>query len=734
MKATSPTLDQAGKRWFVPLGTRLAVPVLILVCGVATAAYYGLARTSRMTAMRSKEVAADMVAQLTALSVMPAVVFADQEEMQRGVADVGKNHEITDVEIWSTGDTPALLAGLHRAGGRALAKPERAVRTRRLEPESVVAVEPIINPDGKIVGTISLRMSTEREAQALAALTSQLWQASLGSAFGLALALVLVLRRVVVMPIRRLQRAAVQLKSGNAALPESLTRVGRFDDEVARLADTFVDMAEAVRDREARLAVRNDELKVILDSVEQGFFTALASGELLPERSAITGTWLGELPTPAHVWDVVERLDPGQADWMRMAWEQMQQGVLPIDVAMEQLPKRLVYQNRHFELAYHAVTPGEVLGRTVVVLTEVTAAVQREAALAEHHEFSVLVEKLVRDRRAFLDFWVEANTLIECITSERSGELPLVLRRAIHTLKGNARFAGLARLATLCHRLEDAMAERAANQLTEAERREVREAWDALRSRIEPFIGGAEAFVISEAEYARLLQAVDAKVGPEKLREQLLDLRSEPTRWRLERAREMVLSACQKLEKPPPEVEIVDNGLRLPPERLRAFWAVFPHLLNNAADHGVESAEHRAARRKPGNSTVKLVTRLERGALIVELMDDGNGIDWSAVASLAIRRGLPAVDASDLKRALLSDGFSLKASVSETSGRGVGLAAVNAVVQSLGGTLEVESEPEQGTCWRITLPVVSPGTKRAHQSGDTLQVGARGLQLNRETG
>ena len=716
----------------MPLGTRLAVPVLILVCGVALAAYYGLARTSRLTAMRSKEVAADMVAQLTALSVMPAVVFADAEEMRRGVADVSKNREITDVEIWSAGDPPAVLAELHRTGGRVLGRPKQAARTRWLEPQSVVAVEPIVDPDGKLVGTLSLRMSTEREAQAIAALTSQLWHASIGSALGLALALVLVLQRIVITPIRRLQRAAVQLKSGNADLHEALNRAGHFDDEVAQLADTFVDMAEAVRDREARLAVRNDELKVILDSVDQGFFTALASGELLPERSAITRTWLGHLPEQAHIWDVVERLDPGQSDWMRMAWEQMQMGVLPIEVALDQLPKRLAHQHRHFELAYHSVTPGEELGRTVVVLTEVTAAVERELALAEHHEFSVLVEQVVRDRRAFFDFWVEASALVECITSEPGRENPLVLRRAIHTLKGNSRFIGLSRLAKLCHRLEDAMAERAQNVLNDVERNEVREAWAALRRRMEPFIGGAEGFLISEAEYARLLETVDAKFGPEKLREQLLELRYEPTRWRLERAREMLLSACQKLGKPPPDVEITDNGLRLPPERLQPFWAVFPHLLNNAADHGVQSSEDRATHGKPENSAVKLVTRLERGALIVELMDDGYGIDWRAVATLASQRGLPADDADDLKRALLSDGFSLKASVSETSGRGVGMAAVNAVVQSLGGKLEVESEPQRGTCWRITFPQVSSGVGRANGSRDAVLVYADGAWPNKE--
>src|SRR3954451_3395718 len=110
-------------------------------------------------------------------------------------------------------------------------------------------------------------MSTEREAQALAALTSQLWHASLGSALGLALALVLVLQRIVVTPIRRLQQAAVQLKKGNTALPQALKRAAHIDDEVGQLTDTVGDMAEAVRGREDLIAVRNDDLKVILDTL-----------------------------------------------------------------------------------------------------------------------------------------------------------------------------------------------------------------------------------------------------------------------------------------------------------------------------------------------------------------------------------------------------------------------------------------------------------------------------------
>ncbi|MGC4093809.1 MAG: hypothetical protein QM756_39080 [Polyangiaceae bacterium] len=81
---TSQTPSKRDKA-FVSLGTRFTVPVVLLVAAVAVGAYSGLVRSSRATAMRSKEVAGDMVVKLAALSVMPAVVFGDEVEMKRAV-------------------------------------------------------------------------------------------------------------------------------------------------------------------------------------------------------------------------------------------------------------------------------------------------------------------------------------------------------------------------------------------------------------------------------------------------------------------------------------------------------------------------------------------------------------------------------------------------------------------------------------------------------------------------
>lgn len=697
-------------RLFLSLGTRLTVPVVLLVAAAACGAYVGLVRTSRATALRSKEAAADMVVELTALSVMPAVVFNDEIEMKRAVDDLARNPEVTDIELWGF-DSPSsqvtsLLAGHHRKEGHALGQPANARRVRASESESVRALEPVKGLDGKPVAVLAVRMSTAREAAALAALSQQILFASLGMALCLAAAIILVLRRMVVVPLRRLETAARRLARGGEREARAFGGGERFEDEVVQLSTTFGDMADAVRDREARLARRNNELTLILNSVDQGFLTARPDGTLLPERSAVLATWLGALDPDARIWDVVGRIDPSSRAWMEAAWQQVFDGAFPLDVALEQLPKRLVRAERHFDFAYHPVMNAEEVEQIVVVVTDVTAEVDRQRALAEQHEFSVLVDQFVRDRRGFYDFWNEACALVGRIVNPPQAGAQQTMRRDIHTLKGNARFFGLTRLAALCHSVEDAMRDRGESVPNGEERTALGELWNALRLRIEPLMHGSSAFLeISKAEYQRLVQAVRQRDSGEGLEELVRGLRREPTAWRLNRARDTLLAATEKLGKTKPEVLIEHHDLRLPPGRFAPFWSVFSHLLSNAADHGIETDQARLAAGKAVPGQVRLSTSVVGDELLVEIADDGPGVDWDQVLNQARARGLPHRNRKELELALMSDGFSLRKAVSEMSGRGVGLSAVLAVVTALGGKIEVESEVGRGTAWRFRFPL-----------------------------
>ena len=133
------------------------------------------------------------------------------------------------------------------------------------------------------------------------------------------------------------------------------------------------------------------------------------------------------------------------------------------------------------------------------------------------------------------------------------------------------------------------------------------------------------------------------------------------------------------------------------------------HLVTNAVDHGCEPAEARAVAGKDAVATVTVDARAAGSTVVIEVSDDGAGIDEDSLRQSAIDRGLIAADTVLVGSALLSilfmPGFSTREDVTETSGRGVGLDVVRTAVEDLGGTVEIETELGQGTRFIITLPV-----------------------------
>jgi chemotaxis protein histidine kinase CheA/CheY-like chemotaxis protein len=133
------------------------------------------------------------------------------------------------------------------------------------------------------------------------------------------------------------------------------------------------------------------------------------------------------------------------------------------------------------------------------------------------------------------------------------------------------------------------------------------------------------------------------------------------------------------------------------------------HLVTNAVDHGCESPAERIARGKPGQATVSVSARAAGSTVVIEVADDGNGVDEDALRSAAIARGLLPADSTLAGPALLqtmfAPGFSTRSEITQTSGRGVGLDVVRTVVGDLSGAIEVQSDPGEGTRFVITLPV-----------------------------
>lgn len=133
------------------------------------------------------------------------------------------------------------------------------------------------------------------------------------------------------------------------------------------------------------------------------------------------------------------------------------------------------------------------------------------------------------------------------------------------------------------------------------------------------------------------------------------------------------------------------------------------HMIRNSVDHGIETADKRRAAGKPAEGVITLSAAHRSGRVIIEVSDDGAGIDRVRVREIAEARGLIApgaqLSASDIDNLLFLPGFSSKSEVSALSGRGVGLDVVRREIQSLGGRVTIQSVPGKGTTFTIALPL-----------------------------
>lgn len=133
------------------------------------------------------------------------------------------------------------------------------------------------------------------------------------------------------------------------------------------------------------------------------------------------------------------------------------------------------------------------------------------------------------------------------------------------------------------------------------------------------------------------------------------------------------------------------------------------HMIRNSIDHGLETAEDREAASKPPQGTVHLVARQEGGEILISIQDDGRGLDSEAIRQRAVERGL--IDATaelterELNMLIFEPGFSTAKTVSDVSGRGVGMDAVKTAIEALSGSIDIMSLPGQGTCITLRLPV-----------------------------
>jgi two-component system chemotaxis sensor kinase CheA len=489
------------------------------------------------------------------------------------------------------------------------------------------------------------------------------------------------------------------VRSSNDELGELTTAfnqmLGGIQQRDQELDDYRQQLEQKVQVRTKALRERNAAMRLVLDNVDQGLATINKDGSLAPERSAAFDAWFGPASEDVTFANHIARRDPSTRDVLELAWDQVVEGFLPLDLTIGQMPGRLKVDDRRYSLGYKPILGGQgEFDGALLVVTDVTDEEARRLREAEQAEHIAVFEHLMQDRTGFISFFNEAERLL--LRSREPGRSMDEVKRDIHTLKGNCAVYSIHGVALACHEVETQLEdvfEFDPNVLAP-----IAAAWTRFAETAKPLMGSSDGLLaVERRELDAVLDAVRARSPYSQLQSRLERLEFEPVAVRFFRAGEQAKRLARKLGKPDPKIVSEPNDVRLRSGDWAPFWGAFTHVVQNAVDHGLEGKEARLAAGKPAAGTLRLRASTTGDGVRIELHDDGRGVDWEKVRKRAIAMNLPARSPGDLVQALFADSLTTRDATTTTSGRGVGLAAVRTATRALQGRVDVESKPGFGT-------------------------------------
>lgn len=704
------------------LATRLAFGTVLLVVCVTSLTVFELTRREWDRLVESKLLAVDMAANLFAGSIAAALDFGDVDAVKTGLDGLRSNSEIIYAAVFAGTDAKALAT--YEATGRHSAPPEKAREGEQIEVSSAVR-----SPTGTHLGSVLIRVSLTREEQAFRRTRVNL--IGFGALFAAALAslLVVVMRRVLVVPLGRLQAAAMQLAEG-----ERVVVPADRDDELGSLSHAFNSMAASIDERERRIANQNRRLQALLDNMGQAIVVFGADGLLTEERSRSAERWLDARPGNSLL-DILYPEDDA-LDIERQAFEAWLEVVFSspaekfrelLELAPQVLTRQIGSAEMHFELAFRLAGQAGPARQLMLLATDVTEQRRLERSVLEkerEHErqLSALRRLATGGGQLFVGFLENTRRRLEAcrelvlagsgVTGDPGGLDRMAveaLYQQLHTVRAEARCFDLARLESDIEGLENELQRmREQGYVTQgADQSRLSRGLlelstlvdDAERSFVQQSPLGALALDQITVRRSRLLALAGAtEARTDRIARLVDELCSRPLVESLALLPEAVERWAERAGKKV-HLEIDHAGLDIPFSLSRVLGGVLSHLLRNAIAHGIESEPERLEQGKPGIGRVRLWGESTLGGPSIGIGDDGRGFD---LQGLEQRVGSLGASEASAFAAALQPGVSTSSRRDELSGAGVGLAAAVHELASVGYQIQLVSTSAQGTSLKLT--------------------------------
>ncbi len=468
-------------------------------------------------------------------------------------------------------------------------------------------------------------------------------------------------------------------------------------------------------------------IEILLNNLDQGFLVFDRDGKILEGVSTAAKTFLGLDPTSKKFGEILpdEQQNTIAKKWIDLVYS----GMMPFVDIKPLAPKSFEKNDRYVELDFRPIFSEhnqQELQRIICIASDKTEERRLRIQAEKEEAFVKLVMRALSDKSNFIDFVLETQKMIRGVDHELGKNHPDAdtLFRLLHSIKGGTSAFSMIQVSRIAHHFETELA-----SAKSGDPQEYKKAIVQLKAGMNDL---KNQFNVYMEEYKQLFGPID-----ESSRDKNVPLRaiydtyvkmveelgahSSSVRYFVDRF------VLDQIETPFKRYETVVKNIadaqckqvqfKIEPTSLKAFVdpylplvSTYIHVFRNAVDHGIEDTYSRVQVNKPETGTVNVSFARKENRLIIQVKDDGKGVDTKVVRQKALEKNLMSESSlsklSDFEviQLLFHSGFSTRDQVSELSGRGVGLDALKHEAEKLGGRAWMESENGKGSKIIVDVP------------------------------
>ncbi len=600
---------------------------------------------------------------------------------------------------------------------------EESQESRRLG--QVIKQEEPIKSDEQVLGKVIVEFSM---AQASAEIRSRMIDfigLAAAEILGCVLVLTFLLNHRVLSRIDRLKAEAKEIADKNLARPfvwKEGDEIGSLGQSLERTRQSLAHLFLELEDKNKTLSHMNTHLenlvdertstiKMILNHVKTGFFLIDQSFQVLDgytrscegllDRTQITGLKLSQ----------ILNLEGEEEKHFRLALSQVFEDIMPEVVTLGQIPRNFTISGRTISLEGSTIrgADGQI---NKILFTIVDITLLRSIELENQVNRSIV--NIMQNMSSFRDFIQDSrDRLKNCYSAIETGNL-INLRRDLHTLKGNSAAFGIKQIAELIHTTENEsyIAPEFVNAIEENLKSFLTTHYSLLKVKFDGEI--RRSLAIDEQSLDRFEKDLNGLTSAEHKLALVNQWLQEIRKDTVENMLGPVASYVQKLaHERGIDLNFAVEGSDVTMDRGEAteIFQNLVHLLRNAVDHGLEPTFDRGG--KAERASLCLSFSKESDAYVITVSDDGRGIDPKKVAERALLMNLiseeqaKAMSQAEALDLIFQDGLSTAESISDVSGRGMGMKAVKDAIQKVGGTILMNSTVGVGTSFCLRIPIRS---------------------------